>query len=136
MFLYCKTNLYKTRFLSGFTNNYRGATSFLDEADFGHNSSALPDSLVNSSINLPHKYNYFYNGPRDARVNKLRRSILDPNEWQGSNELGSNELQYLILDTPVEVAEVSSASRGRLTLGSIVAMNCGSLAWECLNWYL
>jgi hypothetical protein len=132
MFLYCKTNLYKTRFLSGFTNNYDWAMPFLDEADYGHNSSALPESLVASSINLPHKYNYFYNGPRDARVNQLRRNILDPNEWRGSNEL-----QYSILDTPVEVAEGSSGSKPAPRspfLGSLLAMTCCSLAWECLNW--
>jgi hypothetical protein len=131
MFLYCKTNEYKTRFLSGFTNNYNWAMPYLDVADYGHNTSALPDSLVGSAINLPHKYNYFYNGPRDARVNKLRRSILDPNEWQGSNEL-----QYSILDAPVMVEGDSSGSRLApiiLSFGSIIAMTC-SFALESLNW--
>ncbi|CAB9523990.1 Extracellular ribonuclease [Seminavis robusta] len=124
IFLYCLDNDNKIRFLSGFTNNYDWAPAFLDASDYGHNSSALPDSLVNSSIKLPHQYNYFYNGPRDARVNLLRRSILDPNEWEGSNDL-----RYSI-DKPDE-EEASSSSF--VSWGSSFATLIVMLSWAFVN---
>lgn len=87
IFLYCLDGLNKIRFLSGFSNAGRWKAPFLNHSEYGHNSSALPESIVNSSIALPHLFNYHYAGPRDARINLLRRSILDPYEWEGSNLL-------------------------------------------------
>ena len=127
IFLYCKTNSYSTRFLSGFTNNNDWASPFLNESDYGQESSALPDALAQSSINLPHLNNYFYNGPRDARVNLLRRSIVNPKEWQGSNEQ-----QYSIFETEVVGEAEDSSSAARAGSVGLLAMTCW-LTWMFLN---
>lgn len=85
IFLYCLTSLNQKRFLSAFSNAGPWKPPHLDQAQYAQNRSALPDALVGSEVSLPHLMNYHYNGPRDARINLLRRSILDPAEWQGSN---------------------------------------------------
>lgn len=87
IFLYCLDRFNEIRFLSAFTNSGDWQQPNLDFAAYGRNSSALPESVENASLALPHLLNYHYNGPRDARIKLLQRSIFYPNEWEGSDEL-------------------------------------------------
>ena len=87
VFLYCLDRWKRIRFLSGFSNIGSWKPPFLEESEYGQNSSALPVSLVNSTVTLPHKKNYYYNGARDARIHLLRQNIRVADMWAGDDEL-------------------------------------------------
>ena len=114
IFLYCKDSLNRIRFLSGFSN-FGGWSSEL-ESSYATNSSALPDSLVNSTITLPHMNNYHYNGERDTRISLLRQNIWNANLWTGS-DLTRYEMGEVRKD---DSAGVSISSVGSLGTALIV----------------
>lgn len=99
MFLYCLDFWNRIRFLSAFSNVGSWQSPFLDASVYGQNGSALPVVLRNNTITLPHKDNYYYNGERDARIQSLRRSIRDADQWVGDDSLrfsigmGINQVQ-------------------------------------------
>lgn len=83
IFLYCKNSLNKIRFLSAFSNFGSWSPELM--GSYATNASALPSELLNSTITLPHHYNYFYNGPRNTRISLLRQSIRNASLWEGSD---------------------------------------------------
>ena len=87
IFLYCLDRWKRTRFLSGFSNTGSWKPPFLEESEYGQNSSSLAPSLTNNTVTLPHKKNYYYNGERDARIHLLRRNIRVADMWAGDDEL-------------------------------------------------
>jgi hypothetical protein len=105
IFLFCLDSMNKIRFLSAFTNAGAWKPPNLHSLEYGHNTSALPETLVDSEVAVSNRLNYHYAGPRDARINLLRRSILDPEEWAGSNEvrfrMGNVEPIYASSTLPV-----------------------------------
>lgn len=83
IFLYCKDSLNKIRFLSAFSNFGEWSPPMVSM--YATNSSALPQSLLNTTVTLPHMDNYHYSGIHHTRVSVLRRSTRDASEWTGSD---------------------------------------------------
>ena len=86
VFLYCIDADSKIRFLSGFSNAGNWSSPGLAADEYGEAMSALPDSLAEAAVLLPHMDNYFYNGSRSETINLLRADMLNPATWIGDDE--------------------------------------------------
>lgn len=53
--------------------------------DFDTASSAIPESIEDFAVTLPHFDNFIYKGPTQGKRSDLIDSILDSNNWLGSN---------------------------------------------------
>merc|ERR1712150_121407 len=57
----------------------------LSSSDYGSGGSALPLSLVDSSISLPHYDNYVYEGITSGSATALKSALTTSSNWVGSN---------------------------------------------------
>ena len=86
VFLYCIDADSKIRFLSGISNSGNWSSAGLGAEEYGEAMSALPNSLAEAAIVLPHQDNYFYNGSRSEAIFLLRADMLNPASWVGDDE--------------------------------------------------
>jgi hypothetical protein len=126
IFLYCKDSYNNIRFLSGFSN-FGGWSPEL-EPMYATNSSALPDSLRNSTITLPHLDNFHYNGPRDTRVSLLKQDIRNASEW-----VGTDDTRYEMGAIPERIVNSASACQvichTGFSVGLMTLVNGLILSW-------
>ena len=84
---------------------------FLEKYRF--NESALPESLKESAIVLPHKENYIYNGPKPTDSELLKQNIKDPENWAGGN------FRYFL---PKGESGAISRTRGSFMAGAVASL--------------
>lgn len=86
VFLYCIDADSKIRFISGISNSGNWSSAGLGAEEYGEAMSALPNSLAENALVLPHQDNYFYNGSRSEAIFLLRADMLNPAAWVGDDE--------------------------------------------------
>lgn len=91
-----------------------------DGTDLDSASSALPESIEDFAVTVPHFDNVIYRGPTQGKRNDLLSFIVDPNNWEGSNT--DNSLANSLLN------EFNVTSAGRSTrLDALVSTFFGLL---------
>mmetsp|Transcript_9306 Transcript_9306/g.17755 ORF Transcript_9306/g.17755 Transcript_9306/m.17755 type:complete len:228 (+) Transcript_9306:271-954(+) len=89
LFVYCLASDGSPHFIWGF--NYNGDWAPQNLTDYGTNTSALPDELVDQgNVALPHCDNYLWTDPTPEMVGNRtvqRAKFLDPLNYQCDNEM-------------------------------------------------
>ena len=89
LFLYCEGINGTINPLVGFTNTGDGswAEPGLPESSYGSELSALPVELQKvGNVALPHFDNYQYKGPTGVNKTELQKAMMDPENWEGTDE--------------------------------------------------
>ena len=120
--LYCETDTQEIVHISGFSFSGDWMSKGLTESEYGTDSSALPESLEDAIVTLPHMDNYMYNGTRSGTMSSLISSITSRVHW-----IGSNSGRFSFESTSFLFGSARSTVSGAVGRSSLIAMQATGL---------